>query len=168
MGDNTIESRKFRDAMGEYATGVTVITTTDDDGSPKGLTANSFTSVSLEPALLLWSLGKDSRCYTAFMAGRDFAVHVLNHSQQDLSDLFASMDDDKFSEIEWSKGVSGAPVLHDFAARFQCEVEAQHEAGDHVIVVGRVIEMQHKPSQPLLYYKGQYANIGSATERCSK
>ena len=154
---NNLDSREFRNALGQFATGVTVITCTDADGSPVGVTASSFNSVSMDPPLVLWSLAKDSGSLQAYQNSGHFCVHVLASTHEELSQRFAARGTDKFAGIEWDKGAGEVPLLPDYAAQFQCKTTYQYEGGDHVIFVGEVVEYQTKDEQPLVFHKGSYA-----------
>lgn len=153
----------LRAALGRFATGVTLITCLDAAGARVGLTANSFSSLSLEPALVLWSLRKQSHSLPAFAAARHFAVNVLAESQLALSQRFASPAvADRFAEGDWSEGLGGAPVLAGATAVFECAAEARHDAGDHWLFIGRVLRLAEQPLPPLLYHGGQYRALGPA------
>ena len=154
---NQLDSKEFRNALGQFATGVTVITSIDAQDNPVGVTASSFNSVSIDPPLVLWSLAKNSGSLEAFQESGCFCVHVLASTHQELSQKFASRGTDKFAEIEWQPGVGGAPLLNDFAAQFQCKTTYQYEGGDHVIFVGEVVDYQTRDEQPLVFHKGSYA-----------
>lgn len=154
---NQLDSKEFRNALGQFATGVTVITSIDDEQKPVGVTASSFNSVSIEPPLVLWSLAKNSGSLPAFQNSGYFCVHVLASAHQQLSQRFASRGTDKFAEIEWQPGIGGAPLLEDFAAQFQCKTTYQYEGGDHVIFVGEVLDYKTRDEQPLVFHKGSYA-----------
>jgi len=156
MPNQSEQTINFRNALGSFATGVTVITALGQDGQKVGMTANSFNSVSLDPALVLWSVGRDANCFEDFIAAKAFAIHVLAADQQDLSNRFAKSGADKFADIDCSKGVSGVPILPHYSACFQCTIEHQYEGGDHVILVGRVVEYSDKDLEPLLFYRGKY------------
>lgn len=149
--------RSFRDALGSFATGVTIATTKDRDGNPVGVTASSFNSVSLDPPLVLWSLAKDSLSRTAFCESGHFAIHVLAASQEDLSNRFARSGEDKFAGVEWRDGILGSPVFDRHAALFQCRTRHQYEGGDHVILVGEVVDFEAREEAPLLFHGGRYA-----------
>lgn len=152
-----IDPREFRNALGQFATGVTVITSLDENDQPVGVTASSFNSVSVDPPLVLWSLAKDSGSLSAYQESGHFCVHVLAEDHQALSQRFASRGTDKFAGIEWSTGEGGSPLLDDFAAQFQCKTTYQYEGGDHVIFVGEVISYEAREQQPLVFHKGSYA-----------
>lgn len=158
------DAKQLRAALGRFATGVTIVTCVADgpDGPERiGLTANSFQSLSLEPPLVLWSLRTQSPSLAAFAAARHFAVNVLAEAQVDLSRRFAQRLPDKFAEGPWADGAhGGAPVLAGSAAVFECEVFAQHPAGDHVLFIGRVLAFSESAVPPLVYQAGHYRLLG--------
>ncbi|OUS26926.1 nitrilotriacetate monooxygenase [Gammaproteobacteria bacterium 45_16_T64] len=154
-----IDSKEFRNALGQFATGVTVITTLDKKGNKAGMTVNSFSSVSLDPMLVLWSIAKTAKTFDAFNETERFAIHVLNAQQQNVSNQFSSKADDRFAGIEHTEGHGGVPILADYSAVFQCEIESRYEGGDHIILVGRVIEVDNKVQPPLVFHAGQYADL---------
>ena len=147
----------FRDALGSFATGVTIATTLDTAGAPVGVTASSFNSVSIDPPLVLWSLAKNSLSRDAFCSSGHFAVHVLAASQEELSNRFARSGEDKFCDVAWSKGALGSPVFVEHAALFECETRHQYEGGDHIIFVGEVKSFEARKEAPLLFHAGSYA-----------
>lgn len=149
--------RAFRDALGTFATGVTIVTTINSAGKPVGVTASSFNSVSLDPPLILWSLAKDSLSREAFSGSGHFAIHVLAASQEALSNRFARRGDDKFADTPWRAGVIGSPIFTDYAALFECRLRHEYEGGDHVILVGEVIAHDARAVEPLLFHGGRYA-----------
>lgn len=151
------DQRAFRDALGQFATGVTVITCDSPDG-PLGITANSFASVSLDPALVLWSPAKTSTRYDGFMQARHFAIHMLRDDQLALGARFAR-DGADFSHCDWACGAEGHPVLSDCLARFDCERVAAHDAGDHTILIGQVLRAQTNLGQPLIFAQGKYGGF---------
>lgn len=151
------DPKAFRAALGSFATGVTVITTRAADGTPVGLTANSFNSVSLDPPMVLWSLAKKSLSLPVFSASSHWAVHVLAAEQEALSGRFARSGEDKFSGLEIEAGLGGVPLLSGCAARFQCRSSFQHEGGDHLIFVGEVTAFDRAERAPLVFHAGQYA-----------
>lgn len=151
---------RLREALGCFVTGVTVITTRDGAGEPQGLTANSFSSVSLEPPLVLFSLARTADCFAAFESANAFAVNVLRADQEDLSGRFATKDADKWSGVEWRPGHGGCPLLDGAVATFECRVAARHEGGDHVIHIGEVVGFTHEPEgDPLAFFRGRYAAV---------
>ena len=150
----------LRAALGRFATGVTIITCAGPDGTPVGLTANSFCALSLDPHLVLWSLRRVSPSLAAFDAAPHFAVNVLAETQVDLSRRFASPVPDKFAEGAWGAGLGGAPVLAGCAAVFECEVASRQVAGDHVLYIGRVLRLADLSVAPLLFQGGHYRMLG--------
>jgi flavin reductase (DIM6/NTAB) family NADH-FMN oxidoreductase RutF len=152
---------ELRTAFGRYATGVTVVTCLAPDGRPVGLTVNSFTSLSLDPALVLWSLRLASGLLPVFEATRSFAVNVLAADQQALSQRFASAEPDKFGAGRWRAGLDGLPLLDGCVACFECAVEAHHPHGDHVLYIGRVLRLSGHEGPPLLYHASQYHRLGA-------
>lgn len=154
------DARDFRSALGTFATGVTVITTMSDGGAPVGFTANSFSSVSLEPPLLLFCLDRGSYSFGHFSKTKTFAVNVLTDRQEDVSAHFARPSEDKWRHVGYDLCSVGCPVFADALAVFECETHAVHDGGDHIIVVGEVVRFHRKDEGgPLLYYRGRYARI---------
>jgi flavin reductase (DIM6/NTAB) family NADH-FMN oxidoreductase RutF len=151
-----IPQRQLRDAFGRFATGVTVITALLPDGRRTGLTVNSFTSLSLEPAMILWNLRSGSPSEPAFARGRCFAVNVLNTSQQEVSQRFCRPADDKFAGLEVVEGSGGVPLLAGSLASFECRVEELVTCGDHLIVIGRVLAATYGEGERLIYSQGRY------------
>lgn len=145
----------FRDTLGSFATGVTIVTAATSVGRV-GLTANSFSSVSLDPPLVLWSLKKSSNSLHAFSESGYFAVHILSSGQVDLSKRFAKKDTDKFEGLNCSEGLGGSPLIDGCSARFQCKVLHQYEGGDHIIFVGEVLEFESLDKPPLLFHRGNF------------
>ncbi len=158
MSQSTFDPGEFRKALGSFATGVTVITTRAPDGTPVGLTANSFNSVSLSPPLVLWSLARSSGALDIFRGARHWAVHVLSAAQEPLSSRFARRGEDKFAELELDEGPDGIPLLRDCTARFECRNSFQYEGGDHVIFVGEVLGFERRDDAPLVFHGGRYAH----------
>lgn len=148
----------FRNALGSFATGVTIVTTVDAAGNKVGLTANSFNSVSLDPPMVLWSLARNSQSLDAFRNATHFAVHILAADQEALSNIFAKKGADKFSGLTVSNGLGDAPLLDGCSARFQCRTAFQYEGGDHIIFVGEVEAFDHSPKAPLVFHGGRYAH----------
>jgi 3-hydroxy-9,10-secoandrosta-1,3,5(10)-triene-9,17-dione monooxygenase reductase component len=151
-----IDARQFRNALGQFATGVTIVTTFDDAGRPTGVTASSFNSVSLDPPLVLWSLAKSAQSLKAFQESGHFAVHVLGQDQQDMSNRFARSGEDKFAGVPHHLSPEGVPLFDNCAARFVCRTAYQYEGGDHVILVGEVIDFDTADTDPLLFHGGHY------------
>lgn len=155
-----IDQNSFRNVLSSFATGITVITAFAEDGRPLGLTANSFTSVSLEPPLVLWCLDYQTESCDDFVRAENFSVHVLHAEQQNTSDIFARRNGKKFDEINWQNSDYDTPVLDDYLSCLHCRTEHQYEGGDHVIIVGRVLGLElPKEKPPLIYYQGKYDNL---------
>ncbi|WP_431323361.1 flavin reductase [Rhizobium sp. YTU87027] len=156
MTAQAFDPRALRDAFGAFPTGVTVVTTRDASGHPIGFTANSFTSVSLDPPLLLVCLAKTSRNYATMTGARHFAINVLSETQKDVSNTFARPVEDRFASVNWRSGETGSPVFSDVAAFFECAMHEVVEAGDHVILVGRVTTFTNSGLNGLGYARGGY------------
>lgn len=156
----SLDPREFRNALGRFATGVCVITTQPETGNPFGMTINSFASVSLEPPLILWSLQKNSDCFEPFQSSKKFAVNILSADQQTLSNQYAKKNEHDLTEGTYHVGESGCVVLNDVVTSFECDVDAIHEGGDHLIIVGRVVAMSNQDERdPLLFYSGKYREL---------
>jgi flavin reductase (DIM6/NTAB) family NADH-FMN oxidoreductase RutF len=158
-GHSLIDPRDFRNALGAYATGVTVITAAAADGKPYGLTCNSFASVSLNPPLVLWSLVIYSQNMGIFQNASHFAVNVLGASQEALATKFATPSEDKFAGVEWQPGLGNAPILKDGVANFQCRAVDRYYGGDHVIFLGAVEAYAYNRNEPLLFARGGYGRF---------
>ena len=154
-----VQSSEFRDALGHFATGVTVVTTVDENARPIGITANSFNSVSLEPPMVLWSIARQSARRSVFERSDAFVVNVLAEDQVELSRQFASSDQQPFEQIQWQPGMGGLPLLPDCAARFQCRKVYQYDGGDHIIVVGQVEQFDQTGREALVFHRGKYAVV---------
>ena len=155
-----VTALRLREALGRFATGVTIITCVDAQGEPVGLTANSFNALSLDPPLVLWSLRLQSVQLAAFQQAGGFVVNVLARQQLELSRRFASKLEDRFESGSWSTGMAGAPVLAGCVAVFQCEMVSQQDAGDHVLFIGRVLSLSQQALAPLVYQAGHYHGLG--------
>lgn len=160
-----IDPRDFRNALGTYATGVTIITAADGDGRPYGLTCNSFASVSLNPPLVLWSLLLYSSSLNVFQNASHFAVNVLGVSQQALASKFAKSSDDKFADVGWAPGLGRAPLLADSVATFQCRSVNRYYGGDHVIFLGAVEAYAYNREEPLLFLRGSFGRFSADDDR---
>ncbi len=157
MMDKTIE---LRNAFGQFPTGVTVITANPDGYEPFGMTANSFSSLSLTPPLLLWSLQNDSECWDAFQASSHYAVNVLAADQEELSRAYAKKGDHTLQKNHFHIGKSGCPVLNGVIASFECSIHERVDGGDHTILIGRVLEFNsNADAQPLVFHAGRYRRI---------
>lgn len=154
-----IDPIELRRAFGTFVTGVTVVTTLDEDGMPRGMTANSFTSVSLDPPLLLVCIGKKASSAKAFDAARSFAVNILHDRQKDVASVFASKSLCKFDSVEYDAVNTRAPVLTDSLSWFDCALHERVDAGDHVILIGRVVAFGSSPAAPLGFCRGSYVNV---------
>ncbi|TQR20418.1 flavin reductase family protein [Psychrobacillus vulpis] len=143
----------FKATMGNYPTGVTVVTAFNQKGEPMGLTVNSFASVSLEPLLILWSIDKRVFSYDEFLKVDKFTVNILAADQGDLCTLFSSKVEDRFSQCEWKKSELNLPVLSNTLATLQCRVFSQIDAGDHTTMIGEVLHIQNNDKEPLLYHR---------------
>jgi flavin reductase (DIM6/NTAB) family NADH-FMN oxidoreductase RutF len=155
-----IDVNELRRALGCFVTGVTVVTTVAADGEPRGFTANSFTSVSLDPPLVLACIARRAGSFDVFRNARAFAINILQEDQRDLSATFASSRPDKFAGLQWTTSKTGSPLLPVCSAWLDCEMHEQIEAGDHVILIGRVVDFAHSPRTPLGYYSGSYVGFG--------
>ncbi|HET6526121.1 flavin reductase [Sphingopyxis sp.] len=154
------DPRTLRDAMGCFATGITIVTALDAAGTPVGLTANSFTSVSLEPPLLLVCIANTAGTAPILRDAAHFGVNVLQIGQQPTSNRFAAKGEDRFANQPWAPGQTGVPLLGGSLVSFECQRESLHEAGDHFILVGRVVRAQFEPHRdPLLYFRGKYRRL---------
>ena len=151
------DTRELRTALGNYATGVTVITAKHPEKGLVGITANSFSSVSLDPPLVLWCLAKSARSLDIYLDVEYFAVNVLAADQVSLSNHFAVQQPDKFAVVDFTAGLGDAPLLNGCAADFQCKTVGVHDAGDHTIFLGEVLEFRNHRRASLLYHDGQYA-----------
>ncbi|WP_426112004.1 flavin reductase family protein [Pseudomonas sp. DSP3-2-2] len=154
-----IDPKALRQAFGTFATGVTVITTQDENGLPRGMTANSFTSVSLDPPLLLVCVGKAAASYKAFSESECFAVNFLHEDQIHVSNKFASKAIDKFESVEHDRVHTGAPILADSLTWFDCTTYSRVDAGDHVVLIGQIQAFGTSPRSPLCFNRGSYAAL---------
>lgn len=154
-----IDPKAFRRALGSFPTGVTVVATTEADGTPRGFTANSFTSVSLDPPLILVCIAKTASSCPTFAAAEHFSVNVLAGHQAEVSSLFATRLSDKFARAAWRRGATGSPILGEVAAWFDCRRERLIEAGDHVILIGEVLAFDQAPAAPLGYCRGAHVSF---------
>ncbi|ESR23746.1 flavin reductase family protein [Lutibaculum baratangense] len=156
--------RDLRSAFGTFATGVTVVTTLDATETPRGFTANSFASVSLDPPLVSVCIARKAASYEAFATARSFAVNVLADGQKHVSAAFGSRSGTKFDGIGWRRGETGSPLIDGAVAHFDCVAHDQVEAGDHLILIGRVVGYDHTAANPLGYCRGAYVSFALASE----
>lgn len=150
------DQREFRNALGCFATGVTIVTASHND-KPEGLTANSFSAVSLDKPLVLWCLDKSAPSLPIFLSCGYYAINVLSSKQRELSNQFARPAEDKFLNIDWHPGLGGAPILDHCLATFECKNTRKYDEGDHWILIGEVQHFAHGDDEPLLFNKGHYA-----------
>ena len=156
----TLDTTSLRDILGQFATGVTVVTTLGDGRAPVGMAANSFASVSLDPPLVVWSIGLKAPSLGAFRTHPTFAINIMCDGSKDLALNFARPSEDKFADVGWTPGLDGVPVLDASAAVIQCRTEARISGGDHEIYLGRVIDFHQTDKSPLLFHRGKFASLG--------
>ncbi len=158
-----IDADLFKRALSSFASGVTVVTTRGPQGQPKGMTVSAFSSVSLDPPLILVCIDGKAECYADFQHGRPFAVHILGEGQREISRRFAAKDVDRFAGVRVRPGASGLPLLEDALALLECRTVGEHPAGDHTIFVGEVVAARVKPVAPLLHFRGKYGAFAPLT-----
>ena len=159
----SIDPTRFRNALGRFATGVTVVTGLDERGVPTGMTVNSFTSLSLDPPLVLFCIDLLTPSFSAFTKAPAFALNVLTEDQEAVSNNFATPTDDKFKDIEFDTWETGSPILRNCLANLECRNEAVYDGGDHKIIVGRVEKLAISDAgKPLLYFQGKYGRLSDA------
>ena len=154
-----MDSREIRDIIGHFATGVTVVTTRDGAGSPFGLTVNAFTSLSLNPPLVVVCIDKAAQCYSCFEESKVFAVNVLSEDQEELSRRFATKGIEKFGEIKWHRGENNVPLLDGSIGTIECKIVNSYEGGDHTIYLGEIVSANATEDRPLLFFKGKYHRL---------
>jgi flavin reductase (DIM6/NTAB) family NADH-FMN oxidoreductase RutF len=154
-----IERNELRRVMGHFATGVTIITTVSKDGVPFGLTANAFTSVSLDPPLLLISVDKKAESFPHFEESKVFTVNVLSEEQEGLSRKFAVSGGDKFQGVAYHTGANGVPILDGMLAYLECKLYATYDGGDHTLFLGEIEQAETREDKPLLFYRGGYRSL---------
>lgn len=159
------DMRAFRQCLGKFATGVAVVTCADDDGKPYGITANSFSSVSLEPKLILWNIAKVSNSLQAFLDAEWFAINILARDQRDLSAHFAKSDHTLFNSIKIDRSEQNVPLIPGTLACFECQTRQIHDCGDHHIIIGEVQQFVSDETEPLLFFDGKYAALESPPAR---
>ncbi|GAB4061698.1 flavin reductase family protein [Uliginosibacterium sediminicola] len=156
---HTLDTQALRRTLGQFATGITVVTTLDAAGQPCGLTVNSFNAVSLEPPLVVWSLSAQASLREAFEHCAFYAVNVLSAEQQDVSQRFASKQADRFAGLEWDAGIGGVPLLRNCCAHFQLRNTQRHEGGDHLMFISAVEAFERFEKAPLIYFSGAYRRL---------
>ena len=149
--------KNLRNVLSKFATGVTVVSTIDNDGKPVGMTANSFTSVSLDPPLVLWNIGINQPSYDAFSKAKGYSVNILSKDQKDICDLFSSSIDDKFNDIDYTLSENGFPIIQKSLAWFDCIKWNNYPGGDHQILVGEVKNFYANENDPLIFWNGSLA-----------
>lgn len=164
MTDNPValpalDPMELRRCLGTFVTGVTVITALDAEGQPEGITANSFSSLSLSPPLIVWSLRLNARSFKTYQYAPRFAVNILAQDQMPVSNRFASSGIDRFEGIKHTLGLGGVPLIDGCVAYLECSLEATHPGGDHVLFIGRVEHIQTFDKQPLAYGGGEYKSV---------
>lgn len=159
-----LDPRELRSAFASYMTGVTVVTAKAPDGSPVGFTANSFTSVSLDPPLLLVCPGNHLSSFDIFKSNDHFAINILAENQEAVSNRFASSKGDRFGRSAWTEDQFGSPILNDVAAHFSCSTFQRVEAGDHIVLIGRVEAFANNPAKGLGYASSGYFTLGQDRE----
>lgn len=153
-------ARAFREALGCFGTGVTVVTANGANG-PVAMTANSFASVSLDPPLVLWCPAKSSLRHDTFVSAHEFAIHIMSEDQQDIASHFARTGDD-FEGLRWKPSPNDVPLLDGCLARFECSHHTCHDGGDHSIVLGKVHRASHRPGNGLMFKRGQFGGFSGA------
>jgi 3-hydroxy-9,10-secoandrosta-1,3,5(10)-triene-9,17-dione monooxygenase reductase component len=159
MSHSSIDPAHFKSTLGRFASGITVITTRGADGRDHGMTLSAFSSLSLDPPLVLVCIGDAASIAGTMATAEFFAVNVLAEDQEPLSRRFSAKDEDRFESIAMSRGANGLPLLDGALAHVQCRVTARYPGGDHTIIVGEVIETASREGDPLLYYRGGYARL---------
>lgn len=155
-----MDKRAFRDALGNFATGVCVVTVAPEQGAAIGMTINSFSSVSLDPPLVLWSIQNSSECFDTFSAVDTFAINILSSDQEDFSTRYAMKGDHDLCASHFSPGRTGTPLIKGALTSFECRVWARYPGGDHQIIVGEVLEVNSgQEGSPLLFHQGKYAQV---------
>ena len=152
-----MNNKNLRNVLSKFATGVTIVSTIDDDGKPVGMTVNSFTSVSLDPPLVSWNIGINQPSYDAFSKAKGFSVNILSKDQKDICDLFSSSIDDKFNDIDYILSDNGFPIIQKSLAWFDCIKWNNYPGGDHQILVGEVKNFYANENEPLIFWNGSLA-----------
>ena len=160
---SALDPLELRRCLGSFVTGVTVMTVLDADGKPEGITANSFSSLSLDPPLIVWSLRLSSRSFNTYKNALHFAVNILAQDQMPVSNRFAASGVDRFEGVEYTPGIAGVPLIKGCVAYLECSLEASYPGGDHVLFVGRVERIHMNERQPLAYGGGGYLAVQQLT-----
>jgi len=154
-----IEAQELRRVMGHFATGVTVITTKDKEGTPNGLTANAFMSLSLEPPLVIISVDKKATCYSCFEPDNGFTVNFLSDDQEEISRRFATKGADKFADLKWRPGANGAALIDGALGSVEWKMTPCHDGSDYTMVIGEILNVSANGDRPLLFFKGKYQRL---------
>lgn len=162
MRSKGVDERQVREVMGSFATGVAVVTTLGEDGGPVGVTVNSFTSLSLDPPLVLWSLSLEAPSLSAFRSHESFAVNILAEDQDHLCVQFATPAQDKFAGVPFRPGLAGVPLIEGVVAQIECRVFARHPGGDHEIFLGEIFSLRAEDRAPLIVHRGAFRRLVSA------
>ena len=152
-----MNNKNLRNVLSKFATGVTIVSTIDDDGKPVGMTVNSFTSVSLDPPLVLWNIGINQPSYDIFLNAKGYSVSILSKDQRDICNLFSSSVDNKFNNIDFVLSDNGFPIIQKSLAWFDCLKWKNYPGGDHQILVGEVINFHANENDPLIFWNGSLA-----------
>ena len=152
-----MNNKNLRNVLSKFATGVTIVSTIDDDGKPVGMTANSFTSVSLDPPLVLWNIGINQPSYDIFLNAKGYSVSILSKDQRDICNLFSSSVDNKFNNIDFVLSDNGFPIIQKSLAWFDCLKWNNYPGGDHQILVGEVKNFYANENDPLIFWNGSLA-----------
>lgn len=158
----SIDPRELRDVLGQFTTGVTVITTLSETAAPLGLAVNSFASVSLDPAEILWSISSKAPSRSAFESHGAFVVNIMAHEDKEQTLRFAKPVDDKFEGVDWRPGWKGVPVLTNALATLECDVKQMVECGDHHIIIGSVRSIDSRDGDPLVFFRGDFTSLETA------
>ena len=150
---------QLRQCLGHFATGVTVVTCVAADGTARGITANSFSSVSLDPPLLLWNIAKVSNSLQAYLGAEHFAINILSADQQSISEHFARTDHTRFNGIDYAQSSDGVPLLPGTIACLECSTHDIHDCGDHYIIIGKISRFRCNGGNPLIFLHGAYATL---------
>jgi flavin reductase (DIM6/NTAB) family NADH-FMN oxidoreductase RutF len=156
-----LDERLFRNALGQFATGVCVVTAAAEDFEPVGVTVNSFASVSINPPLILWCLKTDSVVHAAFAAADRFCVNVLAANQRELSDHYADKTRHKLDPESYVNGIGGVPLINNAICSITCTVSSRYSGGDHVIILGEIEDIIGQPGEPLIFFQGKYRELKS-------
>ncbi|MEM7293270.1 MAG: flavin reductase family protein [Pseudomonadota bacterium] len=157
-----MDTSDYRDALSAFPTGVAIVTSITAEGTPIGLTVSSFCSVSLDPRLVSWCIGKDSPRFWDYVNSRHFAIAVLDKEQSDLAGLFSTPVEDKFAQLQWRPGIGGVPVIEGPPVVFECINRNQHDAGDHIILQCEVEKFSAREIDPLVYCRGGFTQVAPA------